>query len=133
MNKIVFIAYYFQFKAGDIINVIERIDVEWLRGECNYHRGIFPLNYVDIDDITSIPMAQKEAAGNNFASSFATLSFKPKFVTAIYHYYSGVPEDLVFGPGDKIQIIEEIGNDWIKGSLDGREGLVPLTYVERDM
>uniref|UniRef100_A0A914Z1V3 SH3 domain-containing protein n=1 Tax=Panagrolaimus superbus TaxID=310955 RepID=A0A914Z1V3_9BILA len=121
-----------KFKAGDFINVVERIDVEWLRGEANYHRGIFPLSYVECDDLTSIPMVANKDAESKFANSLAQLSYKPKFVTALYNYYSGVPEDLVFEEGDKIQIIEELSDEWIKGLLDGREGLVPLTYVERE-
>uniref|UniRef100_A0AC34GPT6 SH3 domain-containing protein n=1 Tax=Panagrolaimus sp. ES5 TaxID=591445 RepID=A0AC34GPT6_9BILA len=121
-----------KFKAGDVINVVERIDVEWLRGEANYHRGIFPLSYVECDDLTSIPMIANKDAESKFANSLAQLSYKPKFVTALYNYYSGVPEDLVFEEGDKIQIIEELGDEWIKGLLNGREGLVPLTYVERE-
>ena len=74
-----------------------------------------------------------KGSDSNLADSFAKLSYKPRFVTALYNYYSGVPEDLVFEEGDKIQIVEEMGSEWIKGSLNGREGLVPLTYVERDM
>jgi hypothetical protein len=77
-------------------------------------------------------MVGNKDAEAKFASSFATLSYKPKYVTALYNYYSGVPEDLVFEEGDKIEIIEELGGEWIKGLLNGREGLVPLTYVERE-
>uniref|UniRef100_A0AC34PW85 SH3 domain-containing protein n=1 Tax=Panagrolaimus sp. JU765 TaxID=591449 RepID=A0AC34PW85_9BILA len=118
------------FRAGEIIYITERVDDEWLKGECNFKTGIFPVNYVDIPNLDSIP--KKGKTGNPLADSFSKLSFKPKFVTALYNYCSGIPEDLVFETGDVIQILEEVNGEWIKGSLDGRVGLVPLTYVERN-
>uniref|UniRef100_A0A7E4ZRK4 SH3 domain-containing protein n=1 Tax=Panagrellus redivivus TaxID=6233 RepID=A0A7E4ZRK4_PANRE len=122
-----------KFQAGDIINVIERVSAEWLRGDANGRRGIFPLNYVECQDINSVPMAKSSGTGNPLADSMAKLSFKPKFVTALYNYYSGVPDDLVFEAGDVIQVVEELDDQWVKGYLDGRTGLVPLTYVERNL
>ena len=35
------------FKAGDKINVIERISSDWLMGECNGKQGLFPASFVD--------------------------------------------------------------------------------------
>ncbi|GLB37117.1 putative SH3-domain-containing protein [Lyophyllum shimeji] len=41
------------------------------------------------------------------------------------------PGDLSFRAGDVIEIIAETNADWWTGRLNGREGLLPSTYVER--
>lgn len=35
------------FKTGDKIKVIERINLDWLMGECNGKRGLFPASFVE--------------------------------------------------------------------------------------
>lgn len=40
-------------------------------------------------------------------------------------------DDLQFDAGDVIEIVEELNADWYKGRLDGREGLLPASYVEK--
>jgi hypothetical protein len=41
------------------------------------------------------------------------------------------PDDLKFDAGDVIEIVEELNADWYKGRFNGREGLVPSSYVEK--
>lgn len=118
------------FKRGDLIIVHQRIDDEWCRGEINHQTGIFPVNYVDIPDIALIPMEKTIAPA--LADSLAKLSFKPRFVTAMYGYCSGIADDLIFEPGDVIQVVEQVNDEWIKGMLNGKTGLVPLTYVQEN-
>jgi hypothetical protein len=45
--------------------------------------------------------------------------------------YNGDADDLQFDAGDVIEIVEELNADWYKGRLDGREGLLPASYVEK--
>ena len=37
-----------QFKEGDLITLIERVDENWFLGELNGRDGIFPENYVEV-------------------------------------------------------------------------------------
>lgn len=38
------------FRKGDIINVRRQVDKNWIDGELNGRRGIFPQNYVEVDN-----------------------------------------------------------------------------------
>ncbi len=52
-------------------------------------------------------------------------------VTALYDYNSGIADDLTFFAGDEILVKEKVNDDWIRGQINGRTGLVPLTFVTR--
>ena len=39
------------FRKGDIINVRRQVDKNWIDGELNGRRGIFPQNYVEVDNL----------------------------------------------------------------------------------
>lgn len=104
----------FQFNQGDLITITERINSEWLRGELRGRTGIFPVNYVQFD----------------VGTSATSLSAPQRTAIALYDYNSGVGDDLIFKAGDVITIKEEVGNEWLRGELHGRTGLVPITYVK---
>lgn len=53
-------------------------------------------------------------------------------VTAIYDYYSGVPEDLSFKTDDEIEIVKYENEDWAMGRLNNKTGLLPLNFVKHN-
>uniref|UniRef100_A0A0N4Z1W7 SH3 domain-containing protein n=1 Tax=Parastrongyloides trichosuri TaxID=131310 RepID=A0A0N4Z1W7_PARTI len=108
-----------KFSAGDTIVVHERVSDEWLRGQLGKEFGIFPITFVHIDNIESIPYSRSE-----------TLS-SIEYVQALYDYNSGTEGDLCFNVGDQIKVVEQINSDWIRGELHGIVGLVPMTYVQK--
>ncbi|CEF65848.1 LD44138p [Strongyloides ratti] len=112
-----------KFSAGDIIVIHERLNDDWLRGQLGKVIGIFPISYVNIQNLDSIPFCSGKVIvpsndGNNY-------------VKALYEYNSLIEGDLTFSSGDLIKIIEKISDDWIRGELNGIVGLVPMTYVEK--
>ncbi|KAI8338520.1 SH3 domain-containing protein [Chlamydoabsidia padenii] len=54
-------------------------------------------------------------------------------VEAMYDFHGQNSEDLSFQRGDIIQVTEHVNNDWWKGTLRGRTGLFPSTYVQKCM
>lgn len=38
-------------------------------------------------------------------------------------------EDLSFKAGDRISLLKRINNEWLRGSLQGREGIFPTAFV----
>lgn len=72
----------------------------------------------------------------SYANSTTTLTgtFDVPKVTmmAIYDYDSGVGDDLRFNKGDVIEVVKYVSDEWIVGELNGRQGLVPLTFVQQN-
>uniref|UniRef100_A0AC35TPU8 SH3 domain-containing protein n=1 Tax=Rhabditophanes sp. KR3021 TaxID=114890 RepID=A0AC35TPU8_9BILA len=117
-----------KFCAGDMILVAERASPEWLRGQFNREFGIFPVSYVKVDDLQAIPYAF-DAVIEPVQSTQTTCV--EEFVIGLYDYDSGSKDDLVFKEGDRITIIKNIDENWIQGSLEGKIGLVPMTYAKK--
>ena len=53
-----------------------------------------------------------------------------KFCTALYSFDKGQEGDLEFREGDEIEVVEEVGGDWLKGRLRGKEGIFPASFVQ---
>ncbi|KAI9360732.1 hypothetical protein BD770DRAFT_471320 [Pilaira anomala] len=53
-------------------------------------------------------------------------------VEALYDYSGGNPDtDLSFRRGDTIQLTETVNDDWWKGTLHGKNGIFPRSYVKK--
>ncbi|KAF8199668.1 SH3 domain-containing protein [Pholiota molesta] len=50
---------------------------------------------------------------------------------ALWAYSGDDADDLSFGPGDVIEIVEETNADWWTGKFRGKQGLFPSTYVQK--
>ena len=100
------------FKTGDIIQVIERIDKHWLLGCLNQKSGNFPATFV-----IEVPLPT------------SLEQFKEIFVSL--ESYQGQEGDLCFSKGQIILGLEAINQDWWKGRLieTNSEGLFPLNHV----
>ncbi|GAA5876112.1 hypothetical protein JCM1840_002772 [Sporobolomyces johnsonii] len=51
---------------------------------------------------------------------------------ALYDFEGAQPEDLPFREGDRITIVEIVSDDWWKGELNGRTGILPVSYVQME-
>ena len=49
---------------------------------------------------------------------------------AKFDYDSTNPDDLTFKEGDVIQLVEDVGSQWLKGQLRGKTGIFPESFVE---
>ena len=50
---------------------------------------------------------------------------------ALHDFMSDSPGDLQFAAGSKIAVIEIVSEEWLKGRLDGEEGIFPTAFVEK--
>lgn len=82
------------FRKGDVIEVVEWISDDWLRGKLNGLIGLVPTTY--------IKQTQQPKMG---AKSTKFCSY---IVTAKYDYLNSSSDHLCFSKGDKIEIIEEV-------------------------
>ncbi|EJW84104.1 hypothetical protein WUBG_04984, partial [Wuchereria bancrofti] len=107
------------FRANDEIYVVERINDDWLCGKIGVRQGIFPANYVR--EIT-VPLTAPSEPISCYTSA--------EYISALYDYNSDVEGDLIFKAGDQIEVLEWVNEDWLRGKLNGKIGLVPRTYIE---
>jgi hypothetical protein len=64
--------------------------------------------------------------------SYSTAANGLGSIEALYDYNGQNPStDLSFHRGDIIQLTEMINDDWWKGSLNGKVGIFPRTYVKK--
>ncbi|CAD6188606.1 unnamed protein product [Caenorhabditis auriculariae] len=112
-----------RFRVNDRILVTSRVNADWLEGELYGQKGIFPANFVSLDGSAPAPVSAPAPANS------APTRTKRENVTAAYDYYSGVASDLQFNQGDVIEVVEKVDCDWIMGELNGRRGLVPVTFL----
>ncbi|GAA5977094.1 hypothetical protein JCM11641_001298 [Rhodosporidiobolus odoratus] len=52
------------------------------------------------------------------------------YAVALYDYDAAQSEDLGFKEGERIEVLEAVSDDWLRGSLGGREGIFPSSYVQ---
>lgn len=95
------------FMACTAIDLIDRVNSEWLRGKIGSEEGIFPSSFVEI--IIDIP----------------------EFCYAVvqYEFIGQDDTELTVKPGDKIKVLKEIDSDWLECELDGKVGRCPVPFL----
>ncbi|XP_022084536.1 protein app1-like [Acanthaster planci] len=107
------------FKEGDSIVLLDRVGDQWYRGQCKGRTGIFPANHVKI--IEDLPVKSVTSSSSNVSGPRCKAKFD---------YDSTNPNDLTFKEGDLIQLMEDVGSQWLKGQLRGKTGIFPESFVE---
>lgn len=98
-------------KEGDIVQLVKKVNDDWLEGRIGNRQGIFPLSYIDIK--VSLP------------------GLSDNVVTALYAFPGENSDDLSFEEGAKITVISRISEDWLYGEYNGRKGQFPVNYINR--
>ncbi|XP_072899004.1 SH3 domain-containing protein 19 isoform X3 [Hemitrygon akajei] len=106
------------FKRGDRILILEQIDSEWCKGKLNGIEGIFPSAFVQICTGTTSPVKQQSSED------------KRGMAKALYNFVGDNEDELNFKVGDTIILLESIDADWLKGELQGKEGIFPRSFVQ---
>ncbi|KAI3353315.1 hypothetical protein L3Q82_019856 [Scortum barcoo] len=133
------------FSEGDVIQLKAFIGQEWAEGQIGAATGIFPLNFVEIIEDLPPPPSQQQTKPTRIALPGMVASpnthpevAKPaqasqssvEWVVALYDFAGSSDGDLSFQKGDCILITQHIDAEWSCGRLNGREGVLPRSYVE---
>lgn len=95
---------------GDIVKVKSQVNEHWYEAEINGNKGLFPVIYATkIDDPLQYDV----------------------FV-AIETYHGIRPSELSFSKGERINVIEEVDENWWRGECCGKIGIFPNSYVETE-
>nr|XP_006820391.1 PREDICTED: SH3 domain-containing protein 19-like [Saccoglossus kowalevskii] len=106
------------FKAGDRIQVVSQVNADWLIGKIFGSSGRFPSAFVD-QIPPNLPVEDKSSSGASDAHCIAK-----------YDYDVTAPTDLSFKEGDKIVILENVNDEWLRGKCKGEEGMFPKVFVD---
>ncbi|GLV43285.1 lethal (3) 05822 [Carabus blaptoides fortunei] len=80
-------------QVDDVVEILRRVNDEWLYGRVGDTEGMFPANFIDIQ----VPLLDDE---NNIA-------------TALYEFNPETPEDLKLVPDQKVRVIKHVSKDWL--------------------
>ena len=96
-------------KQGDILQLLEWVDPEWIRADNCGTEGMIPIIFVDVVE---------------------DLAVSGPRVLATYDFEAELPHELTFGTGDEIELLGVINDDWMRGRWHGKEGAFPSAFVE---
>jgi hypothetical protein len=118
------------FSKGENINVIEKVNENWWRGESNGKIGIFPNSFVENEKLYE-SIGSEEDVDNAFYQNGGLYGNQDAFsVQSLYEFEARNREELSFPQGAIIIINKDIDDDWYEGNFGGKTGLFPKSYVE---
>ena len=94
-----------ELRMGDIVEVLENVNNEWMRGRVNNCKGMFPSNFVEMIDTTGR-------------------------ARVLYEFNSNADDELSLLPGEEVVLLEKMGDEWFKGKKGSKEGIFPSSFVE---
>ncbi|XP_037798481.1 SH3 domain-containing protein 19-like [Penaeus monodon] len=121
------------FKSGDLIQLLYRMNDDWLFGRCGHKEGMFPQSFIKI----VVPLAGEQAYPDSSASSSITktssseASNTSNVVTALYTFQAETPEDLTIMEGSRVCVTGRISEEWLYGECEGRVGQFPANFIDQ--
>lgn len=98
------------FQVNDIIILTRKINNDWFYGKTGEREGIFPANFIDV----IVPLSENDNT-----------------VMALYEFKAQMDEDLSLKPGQLVNVIKKINDDWLYGESYGKFGQFPSNFVDK--
>nr|XP_054754921.1 SH3 domain-containing protein 19-like [Lytechinus pictus] len=106
------------FKEGDKITVMAQVSGDWLEGELNGKKGRFPAAFVD-----------RTPPGLPQATDIETSGVDPHCVVS-FDFEPAGDDEIRLKAGEMVILLERIGDEWLRGKVDSREGIFPRSFVD---
>ncbi|CAB3409363.1 unnamed protein product [Caenorhabditis bovis] len=128
------------FAKGDVIDVIEKQEMKWKGRKSTGECGWFPKSYVKVVGGETTPTTGSPSKPTPPAPQYdvvpGEIPTKPsgsdeEIYVALFDFEAAEPTDLALRVGDKVHVIEK-NDDWWKGRCNGKEGIFPATYVQKE-
>ncbi|XP_014371055.2 CD2-associated protein [Papilio machaon] len=100
-------------RPGDVVREVERLPGGWWRGELRGRRGMFPDNFVSV---------------NNEHTTSRSVSAQGR-CRAVFSYQPANPDELPLCVGDVLEVLGEVEEGWWQGRRQGRVGVFPSNFV----
>lgn len=126
------------FSKGDIITIHRKIDANWYEGEHNAFCDLFPVDYVEVGRVTSMPLSRKFyfQFDTNFqlisGSLMPCISRKPTegLARAKYTFVAQSGIELSLNKGELVALTRQVDENWFEGRIANRKGIIPISYCE---
>lgn len=103
-------------KKGDVVNIQRIVDKNWYEGNIDGKTGIFPISYAESISSKSLQRVSKKCING--------------WARAKYNFTAKNQVELTLNKDDIVSLIREVDNNWYEGSLNGKSGIFPISYVE---
>ncbi len=125
------------FFDNEIVVLIRYVDEQWMEGEINGQRGIFPISYVDIivDCARNEPGLVQNGAqpvAMDTSQDGGVQEFGDDvYGRVLYDFTAESERDLDMVEGDTVTVLRRLNEHWFEAKHDnGRVGLCPVSFVE---
>lgn len=116
-----------KFGVGDVIELLEDVDEDWMRGRLVHSGevGLVPKQYISV----VVPLVS--APDRTPIAHDAQLPPKQaEQMRCLYDFTPSCEEELALHAGDIVRLLQDVDEGWLYGEINGRRGLFPRTYVE---
>ena len=132
------------FSAGEMIYLTRYVDKEWLEGEIDGQKGMFPISYVSVivDCKEQEVFGPASHASNGDHSGGGGGVFRSTAVTVhenlvpdtyhkvLYNFHAQMDGDITVAEGEVVLIVEKTNDDWVKvENSQGETGSMPGNHL----
>jgi len=79
---------------------------------------------------TTLPSSTSPKAHSPLTTATSPDVGPHEWCVALYDFEAQTPEDLGFTEGEKMEILERVGEEWARGRVGDRQGMFPLGFVQ---
>ena len=114
------------FSAGEMIYLNRYVDQEWVEGEIDNHKGMFPINYVNIIVDCDTNYSEKSTAVTVHDNLLPDTYHK-----VLYNFHAQMDGDITVAEGEVIRIKEQQNVDWVVvENSQGESGVMPGNHLD---
>ena len=128
------------FMDNEIVTLIRHVDHQWMEGEIDGKKGIFPVAYIEI--IVDCPESeeyQQGAAPQTAENGLSPQAAEPEmdaseeeiYARVLFDFVAATKDDLSVQEGDTVTVLGKVDENWYRARHDnGQIGLCPVNYLE---
>ena len=129
------------FFDNEIIMLVRYVDEQWMEGELNGVRGIFPISYIDVivdcphaEVSPSTPVANNTEPVQDPAEETSVCLeeySEDVYGRVLFDFKAESERDLNLRDGDTVTLLRKLNENWFEALHDnGKIGLCPVSFVE---
>ncbi|XP_076004155.1 SH3 domain-containing protein 19, partial [Genypterus blacodes] len=114
------------FQKNEVLLLLEEIDHNTFKCQAGDTTGRVPKSYITV--IT--PLAASSVMSPPQDPADSSRDGNGMKVQAVHDFTPGGPGELGLRAGDMVSMVEQVDNDWYKGTCGGQAGFFPISHVK---